>query len=379
MIGLYFHIPFCVKKCFYCAFSSIPQTDYTDSFANRYIYALCKEMSVNSANEDGKPKVDTVFFGGGTPSLLEPAAVDYIYQHAKKYFDISGETEFSIEANPGTIGEDKLRAYRNLGVNRISIGGQTFSNEHLHKLGRIHTCEELDYALKTAIKMDFNSVNLDLIFGFPGQTFDSFKHDLKKIAGYNLQHLSLYMFTPEDGTPLGDSVLSDEETIPSDEELADMMNFAHDFLTKEGYNHYELSNYCIDGYECRHNLKYWKYSEYRGFGASACSFRRRFRYKNISDPHDYVYKTEHNFLPFESGECLSQERAIGEYVILALRTAKGIAENEFRCIFGVDFNLYYENILEELVAGGFLGHQNGFWYIPFKHFPIQSEICGKFI
>lgn len=357
----------------------MPQADFTDSFVNRYIYALSKEMLINSANEDGEQEVDTVFFGGGTPSLLDPAAIDYILQNAKKYFNIIDGAEISIEANPGTIDENKLKAYKNIGINRISIGGQSFSDEHLHTLGRIHSSEELDYILKAAINTGFDSVNMDLIFGFPGQTLDSFRQDLKRAISYNLHHLSLYMFTPEENTPLGDSVLNGDKELAEDRELAGMMNHAHDFLTEKGYLHYELSNYSIDGYQCRHNLKYWDYSEYRGFGASACSFRRRFRYKNIEDPHSYVYQTEHNFIPLESGERLSYERAMGEYIILALRTSRGLSEIEFKNIFHLEFKSHYDDIIMKLVHSGFLVYRDGFWFIPFKYFPLQSEICGEFI
>ena len=379
MTGIYIHIPFCVKKCSYCAFDSISNDRYTDSFVNRYIYAICKEIFLNAFNEEGSPQADTIFFGGGTPSLLAYEAIEHILKHIKNHFELSPDTEISIEANPGTIDYEKLLNYKQIGINRISIGGQTFSDEHLKNLGRIHNSEELNYSLKTAAKIGFTSVNLDLIFGFPGQNLKSFKSDLEKTVSYGIKHISTYAFTPEENTILGESVSSGAVKMPCDDEFSDMMNLTHDFLTSCGYVHYETSNYCIEGHQCRHNLKYWNYDDYRGFGSSACSFRNRFRYKNTANPHDYVYKTEHNFLPLEYGERLSEEKAAGEYIMLALRTSKGLSETIFKSIFGKSFYDHYFIILEELQKDGLLVFKNEFWTIPYEYFPIQNKIYEKFI
>ncbi len=379
MIGLYFHIPFCIGKCKYCNFDSLPASDYTDSFVRRYIYAVCREMAVASVNEDGKVPVDTVFFGGGTPSLMDPAAIEFILREAGAFFEISPGAEISMEVNPGTVELEKMLAYRNVSVNRISIGGQSFDDSHLSFLGRIHKSSELKNAVLAAKEAGFKNINIDLIFGFPGQTPDSFTSDLEKAVSLDVEHLSVYMFTPEEGTLIGDDVLNGRQEQPEDECLAEMMHLAHQKLTDCGYNHYELSNYAKPGYECGHNLKYWNYSGYRGFGSSACTFRRGFRYKNIADPYEYVFRTEHNFLPIESGEKLSLERRMGEYVMLALRTSLGVDEELFSRLFACSFSGHYKDVIAYLSEKSLLVNKNKHWYIPVQYFPLQSEISSEFI
>ncbi len=379
MIGLYFHLPFCVKKCFYCAFDSLGAEDYTNSFAQRYIYALARELLTVSKTEEKRIAADTVFFGGGTPSLIDPAAISYLLKEAAKYYEIMPASEITLEMNPRTVNLSKLSAFKKAGVNRLSVGIQTFSPLHLDFLGRIHSVSDTYEAVKNAKSAGFDSISIDLIFGFPSQTKNDFVNDLKNALELGVSHISLYIFTPEEKTTLGEKVIKGELSMPDEELLADMMLYAHDFFIEAGFCHYEISNFALPGFVCRHNLKYWDYSDYRGFGSSACSFRRRFRYKNIPDPYNYVYAAEHNHLPILEGEKLCLPRAMGEYCMTALRTSEGIVPKRFAELFDLDFKEYYAEKIEELLSRDWLEEYDGNYRVPFKHYIIQSEIASAFI
>lgn len=378
MIGIYFHIPFCISKCRYCTFTSMPSVDYTDSFVNRYIYALAREISTISKLETKPQVVDTVYFGGGTPSLLDPAAISFLLEQLSRYYTIDRHAEITLECNPGTVDLQKLRLLKAAGVNRLSMGAQSFDPEALKYLGRIHSSEQILNSFLAAREVQFDSVSLDFIFGFPNYTEKILSEDLRQILQLSPEHISFYLFTPEYGSPLGEQILNGQLSLPEDEFLSELYMQLSESLAKE-YIHYEISNFAKSGFHSRHNMKYWKYEEYRGLGAAACSFRNLFRYENISDPHEYVYSTEHNYLPIASGERISKMRRAGEYVMLALRLKEGLDRRKFKQLFELDFEQLYSDELRSLLNSSLLISEGDFIRIPEERWFLHSEIAEKFI
>lgn len=379
MLGIYVHVPFCMRKCFYCAFDSLPKTKWNENFIEEYINCVCCEIERTSYIK----KVDTIFFGGGTPSILSPKQIEYVISKIDKKFGIVPEAEISMECNPCTVKDNLLSDFNKAGINRISIGGQSFDDSLLKKIGRLHSSFQLSKTLETACSLDFDSVGIDLIFGFPNYTKDILSSDILNVLKFPIEHISFYMFMPEEGTILGDKCINNELELPNDDLLVDMMEYVHAQLVKNGFFHYEISNFAKNNKFCRHNIRYWKYGEYLGFGSSACSFVNRNRSKNISDPLQYCKNIVNSENIKEYTETLPLKNAEGEFVMLALRMAEGVSCSEFYTIFGEDFEKVYSEELKFLIKNGFIERksQNGdvFFNIPYKFFPVQSEIAKYFL
>lgn len=276
-----------------------------------------------------------------------------------------------------------LSDFNKAGINRISIGGQSFNDPLLKKIGRLHSSFELSKTLETACSLNFDSVGVDLIFGFPDYTKDILISDIDHVLKFPIEHVSFYMFMPEEGTILGDKCINGDIEIPNDDLLVDMMEYTHGQLVENGFCHYEISNFSKNGKFCRHNLKYWNFEEYLGFGSSACSFVNGERFKNISNPFQYCKNIENGISVLEYKEKLPLKKSEGEFVMLALRMARGVSCAKFYKIFDEDFEKVYSKELEFLIKNGFIEKKslNGdiFFYIPYKFFPIQSEIAKYFI
>lgn len=379
MIGIYIHVPFCMRKCFYCAFDSLPKTKWSENFIEEYINCVCCEIERTSYTK----KVDTIFFGGGTPSILSPKQIEHVILKIDKKFGIVPNAEISMECNPCTVNDNLISDFRNAGINRISIGGQSFDDSLLKKIGRLHSSFELSKTLEKACSLNFDSVGVDLIFGFPNYTKDILASDIDHVLKFPVEHISFYMFMPEDGTILGDKCINGELDILDDDLLVDMMEYTHGQFVQNGFCHYEISNFAKNGKFCKHNLKYWNFEEYLGFGSSACSFVNGNRIKNISDPFQYCKNIVNRDNIQEYTEKLPLNKSEGEFVMLALRMAKGVSCSEFYKIFGEEFDKVYFKELEFLTKNGFIEKksQNGdvFFDIPYKFFPIQSEIAKYFI
>jgi oxygen-independent coproporphyrinogen-3 oxidase len=271
-IGLYIHIPFCKKKCYYCDFNSYSGMDH---LAGSYFDALKTEMGIMSEGLKDRP-VKTVFIGGGTPSLVDPGCISGVLEDCSRLFSMSPNAEISMECNPGTLSIENLRAYRQAGINRLSIGLQAWQDRLLEGLGRIHRRQQFVENLEAAYRAGFTNINADLIFGLPGQNFEDWTETLEAttslFADHHLTHLSCYSLQIEEGTVFGDKYKACV-LIPADDELdRKMYRYAVDFLAGKGYRHYEISNFAMPGYECKHNLIYWKAEEYAGFGAGAHSY-----------------------------------------------------------------------------------------------------------
>lgn len=346
--GLYVHIPFCKQKCYYCDFPSFAgqeacQEEYLDA-----LLAEIREMGSRYADRC----VDTIFFGGGTPSVLPGDALPRILKEIGRSFTVTADVEISAEANPGTVDAAKLVKWRASGINRISFGVQSFHNELLRAIGRIHTAEEAREAIGAARKVGFDNINLDLIYGLPSQTVEMLTHDIEEVIALGVQHLSVYGLIVEEDTALERMIDDGRAVLPSDEEEEAMYDYVTTRLEELGYHRYEISNYARGGRECRHNLKYWRFDDYLGLGSASHSFVGGRRFANERIPTDYIrrMRSEHNARITEDVE--TEEQLRGEYIFLALRTTVGVDTADFARTFGAEFWTLYGNIIERMCQEG---------------------------
>ena len=274
---LYIHIPFCIRKCLYCDFLSV---DYSDIIAKNYIRALCQELSLRKSEAQ---MLKTIYIGGGTPSILPEECFDELFACLKDNFAISSEAEITVEANPGTVTEQKAKKLISLGVNRLSIGVQSFNDNELKTLGRAHRSEDALKAIEIIKKAGFQNFSIDLMYAIPGQTEDTWTHSLLQSAGIAPEHISAYELTPEEKTPLHGLLESGALNMPDEEIVLKMYDLAIDYLKLNKYEHYEISNFALQGSKCIHNLNYWNRGEYIGAGAGAHSFINSKRSRNIPD------------------------------------------------------------------------------------------------
>jgi oxygen-independent coproporphyrinogen-3 oxidase len=345
--GLYVHIPFCLKKCYYCDFYSI--TDLSQSF--RFLAALQKEMQLNSKIPLA---FDTLYVGGGTPSMLAPIAIKQIVEWARMYFRITADCEITIEVNPGTVTREILEAYWDFGVNRLSIGVQSFDDANLRFLGRAHCAEDARLCVEWARKAGFDNLGLDLIFGLPGQDQSNWLTDLKAAVNFEPEHLACYMLTCESGTPLDRDVKRGRVRLAAEEMLLNLFNATIDYLTHRDFIHYEVSNFArkagADGRlrTSRHNLKYWSFAPYIGLGPSAHSFFEFQRYWNHRCMTTYIGKIEAGKPATAKTERLTREQMMIEVIYLGLRTSEGIDLGVFNTKFDIDFIDFFGSTIDQL-------------------------------
>ena len=363
-VGLYVHIPLCVRKCAYCDFCSYP-IDSAAEWRDKYITALCSE--IESYAERGLA-VDTVFFGGGTPSLLTPDEVRRICSSIRASFDISCLTEFTVEVNPGALSADTLEAYLACGANRISIGLQSIHKNELKYLGRIHTYEDFLSTYLTLRAAGIDNISVDLMYGIPLQTRDSFKETLREVIGLSPEHISVYGLILEEGTPFYDK--RSELPIPDTDCEADMYRLACDILSEAGYSHYEISNYAQPGRESRHNLKYWRTEEYIGVGVAASSFLDGVRFGNPTDISDYLAGGPRAYTDDVSDITSTQE----EFVVLRLRLAEGFSLEEYRRRFSEDFAERFHDTVRMLTDAGYARISDGRFALTERGFYVSNSI-----
>lgn len=351
--GLYIHIPFCLRKCPYCDFFSI--TDL--SSATAFIDALISEMAVTG---NGGFEFDTLYVGGGTPTVLPPQGIHRIVAAAHRTFTILPDAEITLEANPGTLTGEGLRIYRDSGANRINIGVQSFLDANLDFLGRIHTGKEAEVAIAAARHAGFRNVGIDLIYGLPGQTREAWLRDLRRAAEFEPEHLSCYMLTCEPGTPLDRRRLDGRFRPLPDDRVGDLFETARVFLAAHGYVQYEISNYArstsegFSPFTSRHNRKYWSHAPYIGLGPSAHSFDGRRRYWNIADVKQYIECVAGGRSAVAEKEELSREQRMMESVYLGCRQTSGISIEAFNRSFDADFKVMFGEALTILEEKGYV-------------------------
>ncbi len=354
-LHIYIHIPFCVKKCLYCDFLSSSASEWEQE---RYVKALKKEIEQESRNYKDY-LVTTIYFGGGTPSLLPGGWVEEIMDVVCCNYQIAENCEITLEANPGTVSEEKLKAWKRAGINRLSIGMQSADNRELSALGRIHTSRDFFHTYQMATKTGFDNINVDLMAGLPGQGISSLQNTLMTTAGLTPApaHISVYSLIIEEGTPFYENEPAD---IPDEDTEREMYKMTGETLSGYGYRQYEISNYAKPGYRCRHNEAYWRRKNYVGFGIGAASLIENVRFRNKPDGETYIKrylepeKDTARKSVREKAQKLSIEEQMEEFMFLGLRMTEGISCDEFFRTFGTSINQVYPGIVDELCRKGAL-------------------------
>lgn len=329
-LSIYIHIPFCIQKCRYCNFNSFDNLEY---LIPRYINSLLNEIRSYSGMISSS-SIKSIYFGGGTPSLLPTEYVQSILTELSTFSSIEF-AEITLEVNPGTIDYQKLYSLHTIGVSRLSLGAQSFRDTELKMLGRLHNTDDISFAFKAAHRAGFRNINLDLIYGLPRQSFQDWQFNLEKAIQLTPEHLSLYALHLEDDVPLSDDIASGLLPEPDEDTSADMYVLAEELLQKTGYEHYELSNWAKSGHECQHNLTYWLNEEYLGLGAGAHSYVHRQRFWNVANPVKYIQQIENALSPIEYREDISSELCKSETLILGLRLIKGVELKKIQDSFGL--------------------------------------------
>ena len=355
--GVYIHVPFCKQKCFYCDFPSYAGKEKWEA---AYIDALIKEIQTEGPKyieAYGAPA--TIYIGGGTPSVLPCALLELLLNELLRTFRIQkplppGEVEFTIECNPGTVDAEKLRLMRSYGVNRLSFGVQTFHNDLLKKIGRIHTAEEARDALRLARSIGFDNLSLDLMYGLPGETLAMLQEDMDEALQLHPDHISIYGLQLEEGTAFWRMHEIGKLHLPSDGETEAMYDFLVAALPAAGYARYEISNFATPDHESRHNLGYWQDRPYLGLGAAAHSYLDGVRYENTKDIQAYIAAIEQKTSPRTQEEPATREIQMEEFAFLALRTARGIDKATFAQKFGVPLADIYADVIGRMKQKGLL-------------------------
>jgi len=372
--SIYIHIPFCRHKCIYCDFYSI----ITHGNVNQYLNALKKEIESSAAEFSSGRKITTIFFGGGTPSLLEPKQIEELLSHLKNNFDVAIDAEITLETNPGTVDEKKLNGFLSAGVNRISIGIQTFDDDELKFLTRIHTKQTAIEAVWLAKKAGFKNINVDLIFNLPKQTKEKWLLNLQTAITLPVTHLSAYSLILERGTILNKLVL-DKKIILQDEDYdAELYELTIDFLTKNNFIQYEVSNFAMNGFACKHNLAYWRHKEYLGFGPSAHSFINGKRWWNYSPLSFYLASVIKKGNAIIGEEQLSEQQLKEEFIMLALRS-NGLNLHEFIKTFGVEWLESRKVLLNKYTENNFLQKNEATLSLTPKGYAVCDEILTNLL
>lgn len=369
----YIHIPFCKSKCFYCDFASFSGIE---EIIPHYIDALKHEISNVAASNS---PLETVYFGGGTPTILPASALIDILRLLNDRFGILHDAEITIEANPGTVNIEKLTDLRGGGFNRLSIGVQSFDDRILTRIGRIHTADEALSAFKTAKAAGFDNVSIDLMYALPDQSTDDWKRTLETAFSLKPEHISLYELTVEEGTVFGNQRKQCNLKLPDEDIQIEMYLTAIETLTSAGYEHYEISNFALPGYRSRHNQVYWRNEPYYGFGAGASGYVEGVRYNNISDPSNYMNSVRLTGRAVESSESITGKELMGETVMLGLRMLDGLDLNLFESRFGVDIYDVYPEELNNLISRGLAEIVDRHLRLTRSGLFIANEVMAEFL
>jgi len=375
MFGIYIHIPFCEKKCFYCDFYSIEKLNLIDDFVSY----LQKEIDLRLENLDiDNKKVTSIFFGGGTPSLLTAKYLEKIFRKLSKYFNIDNNVEITIESNPGTLKLNKLIDYKAIGINRLSIGVQSFNDDELKFLQRIHNSEQVLESYKNAREAKFDNINLDIIFSIPGQDLSKINHTISQLKILSPEHISAYSLIYEPGTALSKMYKTGKIIKINDDLDADIyLNICKE-LNKSGFEHYEVSNFAKKDKQCLHNLTYWGGYNYIGFGPSAHSFIDNKRFWNVRNIKNYIDKIISNELPIKSSENLTTDQKIAEKLMLSLR-ASGLKLQNFQDEFGIDILKKCNYLVDDWIVMGYCTKTNGTLKLTDKGYFVSDTLISSLL
>ncbi|HEY6232155.1 MAG TPA: radical SAM family heme chaperone HemW [Pyrinomonadaceae bacterium] len=374
--GIYIHIPFCRSRCSYCDFAT---GMYQAELAARYVEAVVKEIA--SWNEvDGPRAVDTIYFGGGTPSLLSPAQLENILNAVRDRFRVSPNAEATIEINPGNITTATLCAFRGVGINRASFGAQTFDDAELARLGRSHNTDDTRRTFRYLRDAGFENVSFDLIAGLPGQTMTGWQKNLAEAFALRPEHLSFYLLEVHEGTPLADHIRRGLQPHTDDDLAAEMYEAMLDRAGEFGYQHYEISNLCLPGFQSRHNSKYWTGAPYYGFGCSAHSYDGGLRrWANERDPIKYLELVEQESRAVISDTQLSETDRQAEAVFLGLRMMDGFSFDEYRQLFGLDLRAKHQQELARFREAGLIEPSEDFLRLTRAGALLSNEVFAAFV
>ena len=368
MAGIYIHIPFCRQKCSYCDFVSFPDKI---GYAEAYMACVYKELKMRGEELKGRV-FDTVYFGGGTPSYIPPKLILGAMNRIRECFTLSENPEITLELNPGTIGEEKVKIYEKAGINRFSIGLQTAIDEQLEDLGRIHTARDYVYATKLLKGKNFGT---DIMLGLKNQTKEDVRKTVELASACGSSHISMYALTVEDGTPIYTDYLNGE--LPDSDEVAELYDYGRALLAERGYKRYEISNFCKEGFESRHNMNYWQRGEYIGIGLAASSFMNGKRFTNTFNLDDYMKCVISGFFPAVDCEEVSETDAKFEKVMLALRTSKGLSLSDYKKEFSSDLEEDFPSALAK--TRKYLDEEGDIIRIKDEYLYVQNQILMPFM
>ena len=377
-IGIYIHIPFCLQKCFYCDFNSYANKQ---ELVEKYTFALCNEILKN-AEILSQYKISTIYMGGGTPSYIDSKYIKQILDTLFLFVDKEYLKEVTIEVNPNSVTEEKLKVYKDSGVNRLSIGLQTNHNDILKKIGRAHKIEEFEKALDIANKVGFNNISADLIYPLPDLDLNRFNETLDYILNLkdkNIKHISIYNLEIHENTKL--KFLLDEGyvTLVDEDEEYEMYTALNKRFKDAGYNRYEISNYSIPGYESNHNLRYWNQSLYLGFGAGASSFFGGSRYRNENSIEKYISYLDKGISIIAEKEDLDLLSLMKEYVMLALRKIEGLDVTNFKSKYKKDVYELFSEELNSLINDGLLEKEGNYIHLTQRGLEVANLVWEKFV
>jgi len=376
-MGMYIHIPFCIKKCNYCDFFSLPLGD--QSFLDKYTQALLNEIKIRG-QQIPSVQLESIYLGGGTPSLLNGQQLKSILQTVTNEFILLPGAEISLEANPATLDNAKLAQMEEAGINRISLGVQSFYNDELALLGRVHNADAVMESIELLHSRGWKNFNLDLIYGLPGQSLDKWMQSLKRAVDCSPSHLSMYLLQLEEQTPMGKDVAGGRLKMLDEDDEWYMFDQAMEYLEGKGLEHYEISNFCRPGYECRHNLRYWQAEEYLGLGAGAVSFINGSRFINEPQLQQYIdaLSTSKQW-PVKELEDMSGRELMIDALILGLRLCAGINLDQFKQRFGVDITSEYREIIAYYRDRGLLNIANGHLKFTKVGYFLSNQVLCQFM
>lgn len=370
-LSLYIHIPFCKQKCFYCDFPSYARLE---DLKEDYVKALCKEIK----NKASKYRIKSIFIGGGTPSYLNEDEIEQILNKISK-LDLEDNIEFTMECNPGTLTEEKLKIMLKGGVNRISMGLQAVQNSILKEIGRIHTFKVFEENYNLAREIGFKNINVDLMFGLPNQSIEEWEESLRKIASLKPEHISAYSLIIEEDTGFYKLWENNKLLLPNEEEERIMYSKAKEILESYGYKQYEISNYAKEGYECYHNKVYWKCEEYLGLGSASSSFINERRIKNIEDVKTYIERINKNESIIDEVIENKNKDNIEEFIFMGLRMLEGINLSEFKNKFNTNIEDIYKEVIEKNIKNNLLIIENNRLKLTSKGIELSNSVMSDFI
>lgn len=372
--SIYIHIPFCDHKCIYCDFYSI--INYENKF--NYLDAIKKEIEYFSKLYKDERKIISIFFGGGTPSLMESEYTNEILISIKNNFNVLPKAEITLETNPGTVEKSKLEKFLSIGINRLSVGIQSFDNDDLKFLTRIHDSNTAIQTIKDAAEIGFENISLDLIFNLPNQTKEKWISNLEIAVSLPIKHISAYSLILEKGTILNKMVLDGKIRIQDEEHDADLYETTIDFLKRNNFHQYEVSNFAKENYECIHNNSYWHYKDYFGYGTSAHSFVNGKRWWNYSSTKFYIESINKKYNAIIGQEILSKEEMLNEYIMLAFRSS-GLDLDELEKKFGNEWLKKNQGLINNFIANNLLTKQKNKLILEPKGYSLCDEIISKFL